>query len=568
MSKQSDQKRAQGERPRIALITNHGYAGVEIPVGGAPDTGGQNFYVNSLAAALDELGHDVTIFARGGFPFFDSSRIRQGTEQLGEHSRYVYVPGGGDEFIHKEDIAPALDEETAWLERYVEERAAEAGLDPWRYFTCVNTHYWDAAVMGVKLVERWRDRRAFEFLRGAAGGVLARSLERFAGDEMHRLGLSREIHLHLGSLALEASGGDDPKKALELLGVDLEREAAEGLESPPGDVAPTHRDLLRAWRLGRLLFERLEIDGEGLADLFAEANRHVWTPHSIGVIKERNYWNKDPQVVRSLKFRERDSHEQMVCSRTPLFCSTSPEIWRALVSWHGVEQERIFDFPPCIDGRIFRPRDDDELGEAYAYLAEESGLPEEKLRQGKIVFETSRMDHTKRKDLLLEAFADVAEEIDDVYLFIGGGPDHSPVFGELAELRKKLPALQGRGFLLGFVPEEALEPLFSLADVFATASEMEGFGMSASQAAAAGTALVCSDLIPFATQYAADAALVFPAGDRERLASALKRLLRDDDERARRGRRLQDIAAELDWRATAERFLEWFGQNRPEAEPT
>ena len=42
-------------RPELALITNHGYAGVEIPVGGAADTGGQNFYVNSLSLALERL---------------------------------------------------------------------------------------------------------------------------------------------------------------------------------------------------------------------------------------------------------------------------------------------------------------------------------------------------------------------------------------------------------------------------------------------------------------------------------------------------------------------------------
>ena len=74
-----------GSRPEVALITNHGYAGVEIPLGGAPDTGGQNFYVNQLAEALERLGYAVTIFARGGFPFFESDRVREGTEQLSEH---------------------------------------------------------------------------------------------------------------------------------------------------------------------------------------------------------------------------------------------------------------------------------------------------------------------------------------------------------------------------------------------------------------------------------------------------------------------------------------------------
>ena len=45
----------------MALITNHGYGGPDIPVGGAPDTGGQNNYVNTLAAKLEVLGYKVTI---------------------------------------------------------------------------------------------------------------------------------------------------------------------------------------------------------------------------------------------------------------------------------------------------------------------------------------------------------------------------------------------------------------------------------------------------------------------------------------------------------------------------
>ena len=66
--------------PEIALITNHGYGGCEIPFGGAPDTGGQNVYVNTLATKLEKLGYKVTIFARGGFPHFESDAMRRGVE--------------------------------------------------------------------------------------------------------------------------------------------------------------------------------------------------------------------------------------------------------------------------------------------------------------------------------------------------------------------------------------------------------------------------------------------------------------------------------------------------------
>jgi len=556
MSKNKRSSAASGERPRIALITNHGYAGVEIPVGGAPDTGGQNFYVNSLARALDRLGFEVTIFARGGFPFFGGDRIREGTERLTDHVRYVYVPGGGDEFLRKEDIAVALDEEVAWLAEMIAREADEAGLAPWELYESVNTHYWDAAIIGVKLVESWQDLAARDFLGAVCGGALAPALERFAGDEAHRLGLSREIDIHLGRIAAAALGTNDPGEILERLLGQAWR-AAEPAPAPGGEGS-LNRELLATYHLGQELAEHLQVDGRNLFALFEDVDRHVWTPHSVGIIKERNFWGKTPEVVRALKFRERDAHEDVICSRTRMFCSTSPDIWSALVSYHRVPPEWIFDFPPCIDGDAFRPRTAEELAPAYDYLARKSGVAVDRLRSSKIVFETSRMDRTKRKDLLLSAFARVAAEVDDCYLFIGGGPSQSEVFGALEELKTGLPALEGRAFLLGFVPDEVIESMFSLAALFVSASEMEGFGMSVSQAAAAGVCVVSSDLIPFSTDWAPDAAVVLPAGDVDAFAREIARLLRDDGERQRRGAELRAIASRLDWQATTARFVEWY----------
>lgn len=543
-------------RRRIALITNHGYAGVDIPVGGAPDTGGQNFYVNSLATALGDMGMEVTIFARGGFPFFGSDRLREGTELLNDRVRYVYVPGGPGEFLRKEDIAIALDEEVEWLARFICDEARAEGIDPWKYYDCINTHYWDAAVMGFKLVERWQDQAAMNFLSVVSEGKLAGQLDRFEGEARHRLGLSRELAYHLGRMTRDAFPDHPPRAAAEMI---LERHnIPQGAFEPPPGTAQAYTDIERTRLLGEHLAAHLRHDGVYLGDFLSDVDRHVWTPHSIGIIKERNYWDKAPEQIRPLKFRERTAHEEAICSRTRRFCSTSPEIWRSLVSYHGVEADAVFDFPPCIDGETFRRRSEKEMEAAYAYLAEKSGIDADRLKASRIVFETSRMDRTKRKDLLLTAFASVARDVEDAYLFIGGGPESSPVFKELEAHKETMPSLEGRAFLLGFIPEEVLEPLFSVPDVFATASEMEGFGMSASQAAAAGVAVIASDLIPFATQYAPDAALVFEAGNADAMADAIRRLLTDDEERARRAAALEEIAARLNWHQTAARFLEWF----------
>lgn len=560
MTKKSAENPSIDGRPRIALITNHGYAGVEIPVGGAPDTGGQNFYVNSLAAALEANQYEVTIFARGGFPFFGTDKIRQGTQMLSEHVRYVYVPGGGDSFLIKEDIAIALDEETEWLDAFIATEAAACGQKPWEYYDIVNTHYWDAAIMGVKLVERWQNRAAFEFLETVLKGKLSKYLKGFSGENMHRLGLSRELDLHLGEIARRAASSTTPSEIIdELTGKKITTEITLG--SRPSQMAPA-KEITRNIKLGHKLKDLLALEGETLFSLLAKVDTHVWTPHSLGIIKERNFWNKDKETIRKLKFRERDAHEDVVCRRTNAFCSTSQEITRSLVSYHGQKQSRIFDFPPCIDGTIFKPRSKEELGNVYRYLAEHAGVSPSQLMESKIIFETSRMDRTKRKDILLQAFAQVAEKRDDVFLFIGGGPAGNPIFQSLEELKNQFPILKDRAFLLGFVPDEIVEPLFSLGDLFVSASEMEGFGMSVSQAAAAGVAVISSDLIPFATQYAPNAAVIVPAGDVDGFATAMLDLLNNDKERNRRASMLQEIAGDLDWVATSRRFIQWYADSK------
>jgi glycosyltransferase involved in cell wall biosynthesis len=556
----NDSRTTDASRPRIALVTNHGYAGIDIPVGGAPDTGGQNIYVNSLADALDQVGFDVTIFARGGFPFFESDKIREGVEWLSDHVRYVYIPGGGNEFIRKEDIAIALDEEVAWLGRFITREADEVGVMPWEYYEILNTHYWDAAIIGVKIVEHWKDHAALNFLRRVSGGGFAPYLGRFRGDHLHKLGLSREIHWHLGELAKAATNKKDPKEIVRLLTTkELGLEFTFELESIG------KRQFGESICIGKALALLLRVEGADLMSTLMDVDTHVWTPHSLGVIKERNFWGKDLETIRSLKLRERESHEEVACRRTPLFCSTSSEIWRALVSYHNLDPKRVFDFPPCIDGASFRPRTEEELTGVYRFLSEKSGISKERLKNSLMVFETSRMDRTKRKDLLLGAFAEVAKKRDDVYLFIGGGPEESRIYRRLKDQIDNSRDLRGRAFLLGYVSEDLIEPLFSAADLFVSASEMEGFGMSVSQAAAAGVAIVSSDLIPFATQYSKDAAVVVPAGYQHGFAQAMDRLLSDGDERSRRAKQLLKVAGEFDWVSTARRFVDWFYKKRGKA---
>ena len=562
------------DRPNVALITNHGYAGVEIPFGGAPDTGGQNMYVNSLAVALDNLGYRVTIFARGGFPYFESDRIRKEPEYLTDHVRYIFIPGGGDQFIRKEDIAVALDEQVAWLDRFIRQEAADRECPPWELYEVVNTHYWDAAVLGMRLVERWHD----DIAAGTITEILSASVpdELLAGmkEERHWASLGGAPAYHLGSILIEAEASPATPIIQRVRaaaskwaaatrrsngGMEVDRlvgAVANALAEVEDNMAPALHTLVAAEAFGAAFFDLFPEKAERLEQDLCTADRHVWTPHSLSALKEENFRDRSEVVVRALKFCERRNHERAVCDRTKAFAATSTEIAERLRIAYDVPAEQIFYFPPCVDRSVFRKYTEKETARAYKYLSEVSGIPADKLRASKLVFETSRVDQTKRKDLLLDAFAFVARERDDAFLFIGGGPEN-PLFKSLNQMVDEKPELKGRAFMTGFIPDEHIGPLFSMADVYASASEMEGFGMSVLQAAASGTAVVCSDLVPFAVQYVPEDALIFPAGEVFDFAQAIGNLLDSEPDRSRRSLQLAEKVKMLDWEAQAVAFLQY-----------
>jgi glycosyltransferase involved in cell wall biosynthesis len=257
---------------------------------------------------------------------------------------------------------------------------------------------------------------------------------------------------------------------------------------------------------------------------------------------------------RTLKFCERRDHERMICQRTHAFAATSAKIAECLWTHYRVPVEDTYYFPPCVDRELFRSYSPEELQPTYRWLSEMTGLPEDELRRGTLVFETSRMDRTKRKDLLLGGFAKLAPDHPHSYLLIGGGPNNE-VFASLRDQLAYSDRLKGRAFLLGAIPNEHIGRMFSIADIYATASEMEGFGMSVSQAASAATAIVSTDTIPFSIHHAAEQALLFRPGDVDGLVAALERLIEDPEERRRRAQELEHSLYELDWLKRTQDFL-------------
>ena len=558
------------DRPEIALISNHGYGGCEIPYGGAPDTGGQNVYVNTLAKKLERLGYRVTIYARGGFPHFERDEMRRGVDYMTPLIRYVYVPGGGATFISKEDISIALDEQLNWLFRFCQAEADARECQPWELYEFINTHYWDAGVLAVGLIERWRNVIVERALTRLLGGVVAESVFEEMRDGLHWRALGESPNFYFGRMLLnhvhleDRSIRDQVSAAASLwssarsLSAPVENRVddrvMETLQRSDTQFDPRYTQLVAAATLGReILTQEPEAD-RNLKYELARCDRHVWTPHSLGELKDFNYRNRNTIERRSMRFCERRNHERMICQRSHAFAVTSAKVAERLWTHYHVPIEHTFYFPPCVDREIFRPYSDHEKQDTFRWLSEKTGLSMEDLASKPLVFEASRMDRTKRKDLLLAAFAEVATTHPDCHLLIGGGPENR-VFESLQQQLELTSALQGRAFLLKAIPEEFIGPMFSIAHIYATASEMEGFGMSASQAAAARTPLISTNTIPFSMHHAAQEALLFDPGDKQGLVDALNRLLSDPAEHARRAREIEKTIAELDWITRVGEFL-------------
>lgn len=550
------------DRKLVALITNHGYAGPRPPIGNAPDTGGQNVYVNDLAYTLEQVGYEVFIFSRGGFVDFASERMREGEEKMSDFIRYVYIPGGPDTFIRKEEISVVLGEETENLYKYVNRLGKTRGKKPWDVFEFINTHYWDAGVMGYELVERWQADFIFERVEEIFGDALKKDVVEAYRKERHIRAVRHNWQYLLGRLVLksrdihipiDATPADIHKLCMSALEQVDKRFTAYSmtlssrLQRAHWPLFTINKTTVASVTLGHLVAEFMAVHENFKPEDIFRLNRHFWTPHSLGPIKEMNFIGYSWEKKKDLRFVERKHQERVVCERTPLIISTSEPVSKTLVSNFNVHPDRIIYFPPCVDGD-FKPRTREECEDGYRYLAQKSGIAEETLKNAKIIIEASRSDRTKRKDLIVEAFAETAGEMEDSFLFIFGGPKNE-VFDELLQCTTKGAVPPGRAFL---VPEtldfNLLVQIFSLSSLYVSASEMEGFGMSVLQAAASGVPIVSSSLIPFTLTYLKGVACIVPEQTPTAYAEAMTRMLSlAKEEVSKRSELLVKVSEDFRW---------------------
>lgn len=272
--------------------------------------------------------------------------------------------------------------------------------------------------------------------------------------------------------------------------------------------------------------------GDVLCQHFPDAV-HLWVPHEPVGMKKAPLTEAE-QERHSIFIRER--YEARILANVDLVGSTSKLVRDDLQNAHGQNWEhKIIDVFPGVDTERFHPLDEDTLSglEAREH-GEFLNLPPELFKRSHIC-EFGRSDVLKDKDVAVEAFALVAQEVDHINLFMNLDETMEPEVAERIHQIVKAYGIVNRVHI--FSPKELpqsgpgaqiLPNILKTSKVFLSMSVMEGFGMAACEAAASGVPVVGTEHIPVVTDIVAPAGggTVVPGKDPRAAADAVLKYLR------------------------------------------
>lgn len=232
-------------------------------------------------------------------------------------------------------------------------------------------------------------------------------------------------------------------------------------------------------------------------------------PHSLGILKRSNFEDAPRDILEKFNFPYRIEQENRIIGEVEGVVATSKTIYRTLRDYETRVKNPLW-MPPGVKTEDFYPRRIDECSAAIALLSEATGADETEivnLLKTKVVFlEISRTARTKKKSVLLKAFDEMTNK--DHALLILNVDRESPIYGTI---RKTLSGMRDRkGIILlnRRITDAEVAQLSALANVYVSASVMEGWGMSVQQAAASRCAIISSKHIPFVTEILKGNALI------------------------------------------------------------
>ena len=178
----------------------------------------------------------------------------------------------------------------------------------------------------------------------------------------------------------------------------------------------------------------------------------------------------------------------------------------------GVSPDRVRVLYPGVDEAFRRVLDTHVLAE----VRQRYRLPE------RFVLGVGTLQPRKNLPRLIEAYARSREDT-DIKLVIAGGTGwmYEGIFRRVEDL-----GLQDEVYFPGYVADEDLPALYTLADLFAFPSLYEGFGLPPLEAMACGTPVVTSNVSSL-PEVVGDAALTVDPHDVGALANAMRRVLNE-----------------------------------------
>ena len=215
---------------------------------------------------------------------------------------------------------------------------------------------------------------------------------------------------------------------------------------------------------------------------------------------------------------------------------------RDVVERLRVPEERVIVVPEAVDSDFDPPSAD--LGRAVARAR--FGVP------ARYVLYVGQFDPRKNMPGLIRAFAAAAERDRDLRLVIVG--ELGKLSSHLREALESERAPRDRVILTGFVDEPTLAALYSGAECLLHAAFLEGFGLTALEALAAGTPVV-GYAGGAVAEVVGDAGVLVPSGEEDALANALGRFLDDDALRSGLRARAHPRARMFSWDRAASETL-------------
>jgi phosphatidyl-myo-inositol alpha-mannosyltransferase len=199
------------------------------------------------------------------------------------------------------------------------------------------------------------------------------------------------------------------------------------------------------------------------------------------------------------------------------------------------------------------------IGGPFEILPNGVGLPPQTdsgNRENHVVF-IGRHEPRKGLHVLLRAWPTVARQTGARLRLIGA----DPLSARLLLRRLGIPEKEHRIDILGVVPTETLvRELLQARVLAAPATGAESFGMVITQAFAATTPVVASDIAGYREVANADTGILVPPGDPDALGQALTSLLEDEPRRRELGERARRVAEEqYSWERIAARLVEIYG---------